>query len=174
MDDQRTPAPGAVAALAGRDYGEVLWEPTPESIAAARVTGYARWLAANRGLHLAGHDQLWQWSVTDPAAFWESVWDYFGVLGDRGSGPALSGGTMPGVRWFDGATTQLRAQRAADRPRTSLAGPRWSTAARTAAAGRSATESWSARWPGQRPGCAGSASPRATASPATCLTSRRR
>ena len=79
-----------MAALAGRDYGEVLWEPTPESIAAARVTGYARWLAANRGLDLASHDQLWQWSVTDPAAFWESVWDYFGVLGDRGSGPALS------------------------------------------------------------------------------------
>ena len=82
----------------------MLWEPTPESIAAARVTGYARWLAAHRGLDLAGHDQLWDWSVAETAAFWESVWEYFGVLGDRGTGPPLSGGTMPDVRWFDGAT----------------------------------------------------------------------
>jgi acetoacetyl-CoA synthetase len=105
MDDHpRAADPGSAAALAGRDYGAVLWEPTPESIAAARVTGYARWLAANRDLELTGHDQLWRWSVTEPAAFWESVWDYFGVLGDRGSGPPLTSDPMPGVRWFDGAT----------------------------------------------------------------------
>jgi acetoacetyl-CoA synthetase len=105
MDDHPPAAdPGSAAALAGRDYGAVLWEPTPESIAAARVTGYARWLAANRDLELTGHDQLWRWSVTEPAAFWESVWDYFGVLGDRGSGPPLTSDPMPGVRWFDGAT----------------------------------------------------------------------
>jgi acetoacetyl-CoA synthetase len=109
MDDQPTPASGsaataAAAALAGRDYGAVLWEPTPESIAAARVTGFARWLAASRGVDLAGHDQLWRWSVTEPAAFWESVWDYFGVLGYRGTGPPLSGAAMPDVRWFEGAT----------------------------------------------------------------------
>jgi acetoacetyl-CoA synthetase len=122
MDDHATPAPdsaaadsaaagsavpgpaGAAAALAGRDYGEVLWEPSAEAISRARVTAYARWLAATRGLNLRNHDQLWQWSVDEPAGFWESVWDYFGVLGDRGTGPVLSGAEMPGVSWFDGAT----------------------------------------------------------------------
>ncbi len=104
IDDHPRPAAGSAAALAGRDYGAILWEPTPESIAAARVTGYVRWLADHRGLHLTGHDQLWRWSVTEPAVFWESVWDYFGVLGERGSGPPLTGAGMPGVRWFDGAT----------------------------------------------------------------------
>jgi acetoacetyl-CoA synthetase len=97
------PAPAA-AALAGRDYGEILWQPTPETISRARVTAYARWLAASRGLDLRDHDQLWQWSVAEPAAFWESVWDYFGVLGDRGAGPAISGAAMPGISWFDGGT----------------------------------------------------------------------
>ena len=39
-------SPGAAdPALAGRDYGEVLWEPRPEAIDAARVSAYARWLA---------------------------------------------------------------------------------------------------------------------------------
>jgi acetoacetyl-CoA synthetase len=117
MDDQATPDPGLpdtgppdtgpadpAAALAGRDYGEVLWQPGPEAISSARVTAYARWLAARHGLDLRNHDQLWQWSVTEPAEFWESVWDYFGVLGDRGTGPALSDAEMPGTRWFEGAT----------------------------------------------------------------------
>jgi acetoacetyl-CoA synthetase len=130
MDDQVTPVSGSAApgsaspgsgvpgsaaagsadpALAGRDYGEVLWEPGPEAIDSARVTGYARWLAGRRdlglsGSDLSGHDQLWQWSVTDPAAFWDSIWDYFGVLGDRGTGPALGNAGMPGASWFDGAT----------------------------------------------------------------------
>jgi acetoacetyl-CoA synthetase len=112
MDDQAIPAPGSaapgshdpVAALAGSDYGEVLWQPSPEAIDSARVTAYARWLADHRGLDLRDHEELWQWSVAEPAGFWESVWDYFGVLGHRGTGPVLSGTEMPGARWFEGAT----------------------------------------------------------------------
>jgi len=105
--------------LPGRDYGEVLWEPSPEVIRRARVTDYRRWLAA-RGIapgtgEPAGgggpaaaaardyHD-LWQWSVDQPSAFWDSLWDYFGVLGERGDGPVLAGGAMPDVTWFPGAT----------------------------------------------------------------------
>ena len=42
--------------------------------------------------------------MTDPAAFWSAIWDYFGVLGDRGDGPVLAGEVMPDVRWFAGAT----------------------------------------------------------------------
>ena len=37
--------------------------------------------------------ELWDWSVDEPAAFWDSIWDYFGVLGQRGDGPALTGGS---------------------------------------------------------------------------------
>jgi acetoacetyl-CoA synthetase len=42
--------------------------------------------------------------VTEPAAFWDSVWDHFGVIGERGDGPVLAGGQMPDVAWFPGAT----------------------------------------------------------------------
>ena len=42
--------------------------------------------------------------MTDPAAFWSAVWDYFDVLGDRGNGPGLAGEAMPDVQWFPGAT----------------------------------------------------------------------
>jgi acetoacetyl-CoA synthetase len=95
IDDEGALEPG---------YGELLWTPDQAVIDQAKVTAYQRWLAADRGVETKDYDELWRWSIEDPAAFWSSIWDYFGVLGDRGTGPVLAGGPMPDVRWFDGAT----------------------------------------------------------------------
>ena len=92
-----------VARLLGSDYGEVLWEPGPEVIEQARITQYLRWLAGHRGVAVADYQDLWEWSVGEPGAFWDSLWEYFGVLGQRGDGPALTG-NLPGATWFPGAT----------------------------------------------------------------------
>ncbi len=109
MGDDLTPA-------AGRDYGDTLWAPTAESAARAEITRYARWLASHGGPVTPGSDDaagdgtsipsyrdLWQWSVDEPAAFWSSIWDFFGVLGTRGDGQVLAG-QMPEVSWFAGST----------------------------------------------------------------------
>ena len=93
-----------VAAMGGRDYGETLWEPTERAIRDARLTDYAAWLARGHGPVLSGYDAIWRWSVSEPARFWSSIWDYFDVLGHRGDGPVLSGGPMPDVTWFGGTT----------------------------------------------------------------------
>jgi acetoacetyl-CoA synthetase len=90
---------------AGRGYGGTLSRPSPGAIARARITDYASWLSGERGGPAAGsYRQLWEWSVTELAEFWSSIWDYFGVLGSRGDGPVLAGGPMPDVSWFGGAT----------------------------------------------------------------------
>ena len=52
---------------------------------------------------MPSYRHLWQWSVDEPAAFWSSIWDFFGVLGARGDGPVLTG-QMPTVSWFAGST----------------------------------------------------------------------
>src|SRR5215470_17720404 len=112
-DDEAT----AGAGLLGSGYGDVLWEPSAEVVKRSRVTDYRRWLAA-RGVSAGepaaptasgdtlarDYHRLWRWSVDEPAAFWGSLWDYFGVLGERGDGPVLAGGPMPDVSWFPGAT----------------------------------------------------------------------
>jgi acetoacetyl-CoA synthetase len=90
--------------LLSRGYGAVLWEPDDKTVRKARVTRFMSWLEDRLKLHLSGYEDLWQWSVSQPAEFWTAVWDYFEVLGDRGDGPALAGEVMPDVRWFDGAT----------------------------------------------------------------------
>src|ERR1700722_9902172 len=92
-----------VTRVLGSDYGEVLWEPGPEVIDQARITQYLRWLAEHRGVAVADYQDLWEWSVGEPGAFWDSLWEYFGVLGQRGDGPALTG-QLPQPTWFPGAT----------------------------------------------------------------------
>ena len=132
---------------AGHDYGDTLWTPTAESAERAEITRYARWLAGHGGPPAAAvpsYQDLWQWSVREPAAFWSSIWDFFGVLGSRGDGPVLSG-QMPEVTWFAGGTLNY----ARNALHLANAGP---------------------RWPESRPGCAASAWAWATGSPRTCPT----
>jgi acetoacetyl-CoA synthetase len=91
--------------VAGRGYGAILSEPTVQAIERAKITAYARWLASAHGVDTGEryHD-LWRWSVDNPATFWDSIWAYFDVLGERGTGPVITGDTMPDVTWFDGAS----------------------------------------------------------------------
>jgi acetoacetyl-CoA synthetase len=92
--------------LRSRGYGAVLWEPDHKTVHDARVTQFMSWLADGRGPRFDRYEELWQWSVTQPARFWAAIWDYFGVLGewDHDLASVLVGETMPDVRWFTGAT----------------------------------------------------------------------
>ncbi|WP_341908871.1 acetoacetate--CoA ligase [Polaromonas sp. YR568] len=64
---------------------------------------YQQWLNTHRGLSFGSYDQLWQWSVTDLDAFWQSIWDYFELQSPTPHRAVLTNRTMPGARWFDGA-----------------------------------------------------------------------
>ncbi|MFD1542109.1 acetoacetate--CoA ligase [Nonomuraea guangzhouensis] len=79
--------------------GTLLWEPTEDVVARAKLTRYLEWL----GRAGSGYEEVWRWSVDSPAEFWTSIWDYFGVIGERGDGPVMTG-TMPGAEWFTGSS----------------------------------------------------------------------
>jgi acetoacetyl-CoA synthetase len=72
---------------------------TPEP----RISAYQRWLAQNRGLTFDSYDALWSWSVRDLDAFWQSIWDHFGVHSPTLHGAVLAEEKMPGATWFPGA-----------------------------------------------------------------------
>jgi acetoacetyl-CoA synthetase len=63
-----------------------------------------RWLAEQRGLRFAGYDELWQWSVDNIEAFWESLWGYYRIQASAPYRQVLAGHRMPVARWFPGAT----------------------------------------------------------------------
>ena len=74
---------------------------TPPYVPQIRL--YQNWLAAERGLYFDSYDALWRWSVTDQEAFWQSLWDYDGMVSPTPHTAALADARMPGARWFEGA-----------------------------------------------------------------------
>jgi acetoacetyl-CoA synthetase len=64
---------------------------------------YQDWLRAERGLTFETYDALWLWSTTDLDAFWQSIWDYFGLQSPTPHSAALAVNRMPGASWFPGA-----------------------------------------------------------------------
>jgi acetoacetyl-CoA synthetase len=81
---------------------EILWRPTAAAVEHANLTAYTDWLRAERGVDVTTYPELWRWSVSDLEAFWNSIFDYFGVEYDGGRGPALASREMPGAEWFPG------------------------------------------------------------------------
>jgi acetoacetyl-CoA synthetase len=80
-----------------------IWTPSLFRIADANLTRFMS-IAADRGAPLTDYGALHDWSVSEPAAFWQALWDFSGVIGEQGSGATLENGDrMPGARWFAGA-----------------------------------------------------------------------
>lgn len=83
--------------------GQLLWLPSPEHLQYARLTHYLDWLRRERGLRFADYQDLWQWSVDKPEAFWQSIWDHFQVQASSPHQAVLGDRAMPGAQWFPGA-----------------------------------------------------------------------
>ncbi|WP_037140378.1 acetoacetate--CoA ligase [Rhodococcoides fascians] len=82
---------------------ETLWAPSPERVAASRMADFQRWIRDNRQVSTSSYRDLWTWSVTDPDAFWMSIWQYFDVVHSAAPNCALADDRMPGAEWFPGA-----------------------------------------------------------------------
>src|ERR1700759_5117441 len=90
------------------DAPELLWQPDPT--ASNGMVRFRDWLRAERDVDLAGYDELWQWSVTELAAFWDAVASYTGVRFHAPASQVLGSTAMPGAQWFPGATLNYAEQ----------------------------------------------------------------
>jgi acetoacetyl-CoA synthetase len=86
---------------------KLLWQPSQARIADARLTQYQTWLAKEHALNFNSYADLWHWSTTDLNAFWQSIWDFYGVHSHTPYGPPLEERRMPGAQWFKGATVNF-------------------------------------------------------------------
>ena len=75
-----------------------------------QISLYQDWLRANRGLSFATYRDLWNWSITDLDAYWQSVWDYFGMQSPTPHTAVLAKNVMPGAEWFPGAQANYAQQ----------------------------------------------------------------
>ncbi len=97
--------------MAGVREGDLLWSPSPERVAESRLAAFLR----EQGLDPADEQAAWRWSVDHLGDFWDAVWTFGGVIGERGDGPALAEDAMPGARWYPDARLNY-AENALERP----------------------------------------------------------
>jgi acetoacetyl-CoA synthetase len=80
-----------------------LWTPSAERVAEANLTRFMQVAGERAGRAFEDYDSLWRWSVDERAAFWDTLWDFCGVVGDKGEVVLEDGERMPGARWFPDA-----------------------------------------------------------------------
>ncbi|WP_453985880.1 AMP-binding protein [Brevibacterium casei] len=80
-----------------------LWEPSAERIDGSQIRAYMSWLRDTRGVVTDSFDELHRWSIENIDDFWDTIWTYFAVIGDRGDGPVREGTSISNTRWIPGA-----------------------------------------------------------------------
>ncbi|MDG2038265.1 MAG: acetoacetate--CoA ligase [Luminiphilus sp.] len=78
-----------------------LWTPSPERMSSAQLTIFAERVRAKTGLDFKGdYFSLHQWSIDEPALFWQAVWEFTDVRGEPGERICDDPQRLPGCRWF--------------------------------------------------------------------------
>ncbi|STO56277.1 acetoacetate--CoA ligase [Grimontia hollisae] len=63
----------------------LLWQPSASRIANANLTHFIQKVNQQYALNLTDYSQLYDWSVKHSEAFWEALWDFSSVVGERGN-----------------------------------------------------------------------------------------
>jgi len=77
-----------------------LWTPSSERVAKAAMTEFMGFVGERTGRTLSSYEDLHAWSVEDVEGFWSAIWDYCGVIGDKGQTVLKDGDRMPGAAFF--------------------------------------------------------------------------
>src|SRR4029453_1181661 len=97
-------AAGCQHARGGTAVSVALWQPSPERIARSNLTRFTHFASNETGRVFADYAALHQFSVREAGRFWELVWDFAGVTGERGERAVVDADRMPGARFFPAAT----------------------------------------------------------------------
>jgi acetoacetyl-CoA synthetase len=72
-----------------------LWTPDAARIANAQITAFADAVGS-----FSSYAELHAWSCDESPTFWSRLWDFTGVIGDKGDVILENPDAMPGARWF--------------------------------------------------------------------------
>lgn len=81
------------------ELGDILWTPSAERIAASHLARFA----AQSGFAASDYAGLHAWSVRDAEAFYNKLWTFVGIIGEKGSRVMQPAAALPDVRFFPDA-----------------------------------------------------------------------
>ena len=82
----------------------MLWQMDAARRRATLLWQFAEATRASHGCTPDDYQGLHRWSVSERGAFWSAVWDFCGVIGDKGERLVVDADLMPGARFLPDAT----------------------------------------------------------------------
>ncbi|MBP2076554.1 acetoacetate--CoA ligase [Oceanobacillus polygoni] len=83
----------------------IVWQPSEQRVSESNIKKFSEQV----GIPAVPYDRLYSWSIAKPGEFWSAVWDFAGIIGEKGEiafVPAEGGG-MLGAKWFPEASLNL-------------------------------------------------------------------
>ncbi len=85
------------------NQASALWSPSQAQIDRAQMTQFIDAVNQNFDLSLSQYDDLYRWSIDEKENFWSTLWDFCGVIGDKGERILIDGDDIEKARWFPDA-----------------------------------------------------------------------
>ncbi len=80
---------------------KLLWSPSEEKIKSSSMYHFMEIINKKYALNIHNYKDLHQWSINNRNNFWGEIWDYYKLIGEKGTDPFLfPENEMPGTKFF--------------------------------------------------------------------------
>jgi acetoacetyl-CoA synthetase len=80
-----------------------LWTPSATRIQDSNLHRFMQQLDSEQGAQLSDYDALYEWSIANPAAFWDALWRFAGIQAQKVHTSVMGTEPMPHTTWFAGS-----------------------------------------------------------------------
>ncbi len=79
----------------------VVWSPSDERVRSSQMYKFIKIINKKNNINIQNFNDLHTWSVENKVNFWSSIWDFFDVIGSKGTEPYIYPiNQMPGSKFF--------------------------------------------------------------------------
>ena len=89
-----------ISAQASSDLHKPLWSPSDVKVRNSQLWTLMKDMESQTGKVFTNYHSFWQWSVENTEDFWDKVWDFCAVIGEKGDVVLENADKMPGAQFF--------------------------------------------------------------------------
>jgi len=80
---------------------EVIWSPSDKRAESSQMHKFMQNINKKYNINLSSFSELHTWSIENKTQFWELIWDFFDIIGSKGTKPYIDPeNKMPGSKFF--------------------------------------------------------------------------
>jgi len=80
---------------------EVVWSPSDKRVKSSQMHKFMQNINKKYNINLLSFSELHTWSIENKTQFWELIWDFFDIIGSKGTEPYIDPlNNMPGSKFF--------------------------------------------------------------------------